>query len=76
MPGLAERFPENPIFVPQDIAPSPADLKIECLLNPGVFRFDHKTWLLLRVAETARAGPGKNDPANLPCRRGHAIARV
>ena len=26
-------------------------MKIECLLNPGVFRFENKTWLLLRVAE-------------------------
>ena len=51
MPDLAERFPQNPILVPQDIAPSRPDLSIECLLNPGAFRFDHKTWLLLRVAE-------------------------
>ena len=76
MPDLAERFPENPILVPQDIAPSLPDLKIECLLNPGVFRFDHKTWLLLRVAERPAAGAGKNDPANLPCRRGHATSGV
>ena len=26
-------------------------MKIECLLNPGVFSFENKTWLLLRVAE-------------------------
>ena len=26
-------------------------MKIECLLNPGAFRFQGKTWLLLRVAE-------------------------
>ena len=59
MPDLAERFPENPILVPQVIAPSLADLKIECLLNPGVFRFDHRTWLLLRVAERPAQVPGK-----------------
>ena len=27
-------------------------MKIECLLNPGVFQYDNKTWLLIRVAET------------------------
>jgi predicted GH43/DUF377 family glycosyl hydrolase len=26
-------------------------MEIACLLNPGVFRYDGKTWLLLRVAE-------------------------
>ena len=26
-------------------------MKVECLLNPGVFRFDKKIWLLIRVAE-------------------------
>jgi len=26
-------------------------MKIECLLNPGVFEFDNKVWMLLRVAE-------------------------
>ena len=59
MPDLADRFPQNPILVPQDIAPSLPDLNIECLLNPGVFRFDHKTWLLLRVAERPAQMPGK-----------------
>ena len=59
MPDLAERFPENPILGPLDIAPSLPDLKIECLLNPGCFRFDHKTWLLLRVAERPQQVPGK-----------------
>jgi beta-1,2-mannobiose phosphorylase / 1,2-beta-oligomannan phosphorylase len=24
---------------------------VECVLNPGAFRFEGKTWLLLRVAE-------------------------
>lgn len=26
-------------------------MKIECLLNPGVFKFNNKIWLLMRVAE-------------------------
>lgn len=34
-------------------------MKIECLLNPGVFRFEGRTWLLLRVAERPEQKPGK-----------------
>ena len=34
-------------------------MQVECLLNPGVFRFDDKTWLLLRVAERPEQEPGK-----------------
>lgn len=45
------RHPENPILTPQDLLPSRQEMKIECLLNPGVFRFDGKIWLLIRVAE-------------------------
>ncbi len=51
MADLAVRFNENPILKPGDIRPSKAGLKVECLLNPGVFRFRDKTWLLIRVAE-------------------------
>ena len=59
MPDLAQRFPENPILRPADIRPSIPGMKIECLLNPGAFRFDGKTWLLLRVAERPEQKPGK-----------------
>lgn len=45
------RHPANPILKPQDLLPSSSSMKIECLLNPGVFRFDGKIWLLIRVAE-------------------------
>ena len=45
------RYANNPILTPRDLAPSQESMKIECLLNPGVFRFDGKTWLLIRVAE-------------------------
>jgi len=48
---IAERFKANPILRPSDIKPSLEGMKIECLLNPGAFRFDNKTWLLCRVAE-------------------------
>ncbi len=48
---IARRNIHNPILRPADIKPSMQGMKIECLLNPGVFRFENKTWLLLRVAE-------------------------
>jgi beta-1,2-mannobiose phosphorylase / 1,2-beta-oligomannan phosphorylase len=48
---IAKRFKENPLLRPGDINPSIKGMKIECLLNPGVFRFNGKTWLLCRVAE-------------------------
>jgi beta-1,2-mannobiose phosphorylase / 1,2-beta-oligomannan phosphorylase len=49
--NLAHRFPQNPLLQPADIQASRPDWKVECLLNPGVFRFDGKTCLLVRVAE-------------------------
>jgi predicted GH43/DUF377 family glycosyl hydrolase len=52
MIDIAKRFPSNPILLPKDIAPSDGSLQVICLLNPGVFRFDGKIWLLVRVAES------------------------
>ncbi|MFZ5941155.1 MAG: glycoside hydrolase family 130 protein [Bacteroidota bacterium] len=49
----------NPILRPEDIRPSADGLKVECLLNPGVFRFKNKVWLLLRVAERPVQVEGK-----------------
>ena len=51
MKDIARRFPENPILSPSDLKPSSEGLHIACLLNPGVFRFNNKIWLLVRVAE-------------------------
>jgi beta-1,2-mannobiose phosphorylase / 1,2-beta-oligomannan phosphorylase len=51
MADIANRFNGNPILRPGDIRPSHKDFKVECLLNPGVFRFKDKIGLLLRVAE-------------------------
>lgn len=51
MKDLAKRFPDNPLLAPKDLKPSVDGLTIACLLNPGVFRFQEKTWLLVRVAE-------------------------
>lgn len=59
MADIAERFPENPLLTPADIRPSMEGMKVECLLNPGVFRFNGKTWLLLRVAERPEQQPDK-----------------
>jgi len=59
MADIAKRFPENPILKPEDIRPSMAGMKVECLLNPGVFRFDGRTWLLLRVAERPEQKQGR-----------------
>lgn len=55
---LADRFAENPLLNPRDIRPSFEGLNVECLLNPGVFRFNGRIWLLLRVAERPRQEPG------------------
>ena len=51
MKDQAQRFIENPLLSPADLKPSRAGLEISCLLNPGVFTFEEKTWLLVRVAE-------------------------
>lgn len=38
--------------------PSRPDFKIECLLNPGAFRFEGRIWLLVRVAERPEQNSG------------------
>jgi predicted GH43/DUF377 family glycosyl hydrolase len=51
MSDIARRFPENPLLMPKDLLPSSSELQIISLLNPGVFMYEQKTWLLVRVAE-------------------------
>ncbi|RAJ80312.1 putative GH43/DUF377 family glycosyl hydrolase [Chitinophaga dinghuensis] len=51
MTDIARRFPQNPLLRPADIVPSQPGLEVVCLLNPGVFRYQGKTWLAIRVAE-------------------------
>ncbi len=51
MTDIAKRFENNPILKPGNVKPSVEGLAVECLLNPGVFRYGGKTHLLLRVAE-------------------------
>ncbi len=59
MVHLVQRFEANPLIRPADLTPSTHGLKIECLLNPGAFRFQGKTWLLLRVAERPEQSDGR-----------------
>lgn len=49
--GIARRFEQNPLLTAKNIKPSRKDMVVEHLLNPGVFRFEKKVWLLVRVAE-------------------------
>lgn len=53
------RNPQYPILAPADISPSSESMQVECLLNPGAFRFDGKVFLLLRVAERPRQVQGE-----------------
>lgn len=48
---IAKRFTQNPLLRPADLEAGINGMEITCLLNPGVFKFNGKTWLLLRVAE-------------------------
>lgn len=56
---LAERFDQNPILKPEDLQPSVPGMEVTCLLNPGVFQYRDKVWLVVRVAERPVQAPGK-----------------
>ena len=56
---IAKRDNANPILRPSDLKPCIEGMEITCLLNPGVFRMNGLTWLLLRVAERPRQQEGK-----------------
>jgi len=56
---IANRFPQNPLLCPSDLKPCMEGMEIVCLLNPGVFQFEGKIWLLLRVAERPKQIEGK-----------------
>lgn len=51
MQDIAKRFAANPLLSPASLQASTEGLEITCLLNPGVFQFQNKTWLIVRVAE-------------------------
>lgn len=48
---IAKRCEQNPLLAPKDLKAGIDGMEITCLLNPGVFRYQGKIWLLLRVAE-------------------------
>lgn len=52
------RFPENPLIAPAGVPPGHPDMCVECVFNPGAFRFEGKIGLLLRVAERPRQESG------------------
>ncbi len=56
---IAQRNGNNPLLQPSDLHPGIEGMEITCLLNPGVFRFNNKIGLLLRVAERPRQIEGK-----------------
>jgi predicted GH43/DUF377 family glycosyl hydrolase len=56
---LAERFEQNPLLKPENLRPSVPGMVVTCLLNPGVFQYRDKIWLVVRVAERPVQTPGK-----------------
>lgn len=56
---IAKRFKNNPLLKPEDVKPSVEGAVVECLLNPGAFRYQGKTFLLMRVAERMEQQEGK-----------------
>ena len=56
--SMVKRFAENPFILTSDVRPSIEGMIVECVLNPGVFSFQNKTWLLLRVAERPKQEEG------------------
>lgn len=56
---IAKRNAANPLLRPSDLKPCIPGMEITCLLNPGVFKLNGKTWLLLRVAERPVQVEGK-----------------
>ena len=63
MCDIAKRFIQNPLLKPADLVPSNSQLVIVSLLNPGVFVFKNKIWLLVRVAENVKP---KNGYVSIP----------
>lgn len=53
MADIASRFENNPLIRPSDVTASREGLSVVGLFNPGVFHFDGKVCLLLRVAEAS-----------------------
>src|SRR3546814_889983 len=58
MADIAKRNSQNPILRLADLVPSVPGMEIACLLNPGIFRFNGKVWMLVRVAERPQPEAG------------------
>ncbi len=58
MKNIVARNEHNPLLSPKDLRPSQQGMIIECLLNPGVFTFQGKTGIVLRVAERTEQKEG------------------
>lgn len=60
MPAImVNRYSHNPILATRDVRPSQPGWVVECVLNPGVFLFEGKTWMVVRVAERPAQAAGK-----------------
>ncbi len=55
---VAERHRDNPLITPADVKPSRDDLEVIGAFNPGVFEYQGRIGLLLRVAERPHQEPG------------------
>ena len=53
---IVKRLHDTPLITPADVQPSRADMQVDCVLNPGAFRYQGRIGLLLRIAESALAG--------------------
>jgi predicted GH43/DUF377 family glycosyl hydrolase/glycosyltransferase involved in cell wall biosynthesis len=51
---IAHRLSENPLIVPEQVAPSQPGLEVISTINPGAARVDDEIVLLVRVAERPR----------------------
>lgn len=58
MRKVVARYGQNPLLSPKDLEPSQPGMVIECLLNPGTFRFEDKIGIVLRVAERTQQKEG------------------
>lgn len=54
--ALIQRFANNPIITCAMLPGSQVGVKVECVLNPGAFRYEDKIGLVLRVAERPLCG--------------------
>lgn len=43
---IAKRCEQNPLLAPKDLKAGINGMEITCLLNPGVFKYQGKIWLL------------------------------